>query len=689
MRGNRRLGAQSIGAIVVTAIAIAVFWRTAYPTITWWDSSSYSLAAATLGINSPPGSLLLTLFGWPVAHLPFVDSPAHALNLLAGLLAAFVVALVYAAATMALRIAGPGERGNSAAAFGVAAGALTFAFGGTLWTYAIQFTPYVLSAVFTGLILWTLFRWWIDADRPDAWRWLVLVALLFGLDFSVHRTNALLIPGAIVWILIRRPVTARSPRTIVAGAGGLVAGLAVQLLLIPMAVLTRSTLNFSEPSTLSRFWDYVTIKQLGGSFLLQLFPRKSPVWSVQTADLLRVLRDNYLQWSGPSRWLGVLPAVAAVWGFVTLWRGNRRLAAALASVVLLQAAFTVLYFNIPANFFRTFDRHYLPVCVTIGVFVACGLGGAMAAVAARLRTPQTVAVAAALFTILPAARLWSNWSANDASRRYFARDYAANALLGLPPRAIYFTVGDNDTFPVMYLQSVEGVRPDVTIINLSVASVPWWPEQLTRRDSLFPLSMSREQRTALGQRAWSDTVATVRVAGAPETLALPAGAVPPDSIRLNVHPMYGDTMLPAEIVLLDIVRTNAWKRPLAFAITATQRSMEWLAPYGRLEGFYFLAAPAINPPVDPQVLRHHLFDVARYRGYADSSIRIDDVTRSMGLQAYEPLLTLLSADASLGTPDKCRADRTALLAHLPLDRLTTPPDYRAQIESACGTAPAY
>ena len=675
-------------AAAVLAIAAGVFWRTAYPTITWWDSSSYSLAAATLGVNSPPGSLLLTLIGWPVAHLPVGGSPAYALNLFAGLLAALVVALVYVVAITALRTSGAHERATAATALGVAAGALTFAFGGTLWAYAIKFTPYVLSAVFTGLILWTLLRWWIDADLPDAWRWLAFLGLLFGLDFSVHRTNALLIPGAIVWILIRRAPTLRSARPLVAGTAGIAAGLTAHLLLIPMAALTHSTLNFSDPSNLSRFWDYVTIKQLGGSFLLQLLPRKSPIWSVQAADLLHVLGRNFLHSTGSPRALGVLPAIAAAWGVVALWRGNRRLAAALVALLATQASLTVVYFNIPANFFREFDRHYLPVCVTIGVLIACGLGAAAQEAAKSRGRGALVAVAVAL-AIPPAAQLWSNWSANDASRRYFTRDYAANALLGLPANAIYFTVGDNDTFPVMYLQSVEGVRPDVTIINLSVANIPRWPDQLTGRDATFPLSLSLARRAALAQRPWTDTSVVLPVGEPAERFGLVAGAAILDSMTLNVRPAYGDHLLPAEVVLLDIVRTNAWKRPLAFAITGGQSAMEWLTPYGRMEGLYFRIVPVRNPLADLALLRAHLFDLPLYRGYSDPSLRIDDWSRTMGLQWYSPLMTLLSADAANGALDVCRADRKALLAHLPLDRLTAPPEYRDQIESACGSAPKY
>jgi len=680
-------GARAPAALVGLA-AGAVFWRTAYPTITWWDSSSYSLAAATLGINSPPGSLLLTLIGWPVAHLPVGDSPAYTLNLFAGLLAGIVVALVYAIATTMLRVTNTDPHMSLAASLGVAAGALTLAFSGTLWAYAIMFTPYVLSAVFTALILWAMLRWWIDADEPNAWRWLALLGLLFGLDFSVHRTNALLIPGAIVWILVRRASTLRSRRPIVAAGAGLAAGLAVHFLLIPIAIFTHSTLNFTDPSNLSRFWDYVTIKQLGGSFLLQLFPRKSPIWSVQTADVLHVLGRNFLRWSGPGGVFGVLPAMAAVWGMAMLWRRDRRLAAAFACTLALQAALTVLYFNIPANFFREFDRHYLPVCVTIGVLVAVGLGAA-ARQAVGSRSASAVAIAAVALAIWPASQLWSNWSANDASRRYFARDYAANALLGLPPNAIYFTVGDNDTFPVMYVQSEEGVRPDVTIINLSVANIPRWPDQLTARDGAFPLSMSLDQRAQLAKGSWADTSVALRVEGPPERFGLAPGSSMLDSITLNVRPSYGKHMLPAEVVLLDIVRTNAWRRPLAFAITGGQSAMEWLTPYGRMEGLYFRIVPQRNPLADLSSLRARLFDLARLRGYADSSIRLDEWSRRMALQWYAPLMTLLSADASSGALDACKADRAKLLARLPLDRLAAPPEYRDQIDSACGTTPKY
>ena len=685
----------SVTALIVSLIATAVFWRTAYPTVTWWDSSGYSLAAATLGIYSPPGSLLLTLVGWPIARLAGGSSAAYALNLFAGVLAALTVALVYLTALRGLNIArtdastdaSAGSSGASrvGAYAGAGFGALTLAFSGALWTYAGRFTPYVLSALFTAIILWTMLRWWQSSDAASAWRWFALLGLAFGLDFSVHRTNALLIPSAIVWVLIRKPRTLRSLRSVAAALAGLAIGLSAQLALVPLAAHTRSPLDFALPNTLSGLWDYVSLKQLGGSFLLDLFPRKAPLWRVQTMDFLRVLGDNFLHWERGLWVLGVLPGAAALLGLVWLWRRNVRLGAAFTVTVVLQSTCTVLYFNIPANFFRTFERHYLPVCVTIGVLVVVGLGVAgswLVRREGRRSAPLGLAAAAAL-VIVPLSQLTSRWGVHDASRQHFTHDYAVNVLRSLPPHAIYFTVGDNDTFPVWYVQSVEGLRPDLTIINLSVANVPEWPERLRLRDPSLALSLSRAQRTALASRRWVDTTLTVPVYGTPAELGLSPATPLPRSISLNVRPASGERMLPAEIVLLDILRTNAWRRPLTFAITGTRQAMEWLGPYGRLDGLYFRVMPIVGPPVDAPLLRANLLQHAQYRGYADPHVPLEDVSRIMGLQPYHGAALLLATDDSAHALDLCRADRRALFDMLPPVRLSPPAELLEPVTSAC------
>lgn len=674
-------------ALVVVVIAVAVFWRTAYPTITWWDSSEYTLAAGTLGVIAAPGSLLLTLLGWPFTHLPIGSSPAHVLNLLAGVLAAITVWLVYVVAVRMVRAqqAGDVELGASPI-YGAALGALGFAFSATLWEHAIKFTPYILTAVFTGLILWTMLRWWEESDRSDAWHWLALLGLLFGLDFSVHRTNALLLPGALAWILLRRPQALQTARAWLGGIGSLIAGLLVQLLIMPMAAFTRSPLNFNDPSTWARFWEYVSLESRGGGFLVQFFPRNAPFWTVQVADLLRVLGDNLLHLTSSVGLLGALPAIAAVSGLVALWRNNRRLGLALAVVLFLQMAATVLYFNIPAQYFRPFDRHYLPICVTTAVLVSYGMATGVQALAQQMRTRPGILVPAAgvLAALVPPVQLISNWPGQDASRRYFTRDFAANALQTLPPNAIIFTAGDNDTFPLLYLQELEGLRRDVTVINVSLTNLPRFDAQLLRREPSFPLAMTAAEREAWAARAGTDTTLTIPVTGTTESLGLAPGTNVPKSITIHVKPRYAQ-MLPSEITLLDITRANNWKRPLCSLITGGQEQMLWLAPYGRPDGLFWRVVPQTQPRLDEALLRANLLSSSEYRGFADPRVRVDEFSAVIGGLYHFALQPLLAAEQGRGDRARCREDANTLNTAVPPERLAVPADMRKNVEHSCGT----
>ena len=657
----------AIGAAVVVT-AGCVFWRTAYPTITWWDSASYSLAAATLGVTSSPGSLLLTLLGRVVTLGTAGVSTARVLALTGAAIAAATIGLVYAAALRLRRLADPATEARGPAAYvGAGLGALSFAFSSTFWEYATQFTPYILSAAFTALIVIAMFRWWRRADEPHAWRDLALLTFLFGLDFSVHRTNAMLLPGALAWILIRRARTVAHPRSWLAALGGLVVGLSAQLLVMPIASSTRSPLDMYEPTTWARWWDYVSLAQVGGGFLVDVWPRKAPFWSFQVVDVLRALGGTFFTAKGPLGALGTLSGVAALVALVGLWRRDRRLGVALAAVVVLHAITTVIYFNIPPTYFRSLYRHYLPVFVVVAVLAASGMSMAadrLVLVVRERRRPRTLGIATAggaLLLLVPVAQLARNCSASDASRRYFTHDYAMNALAHLPPNAVYFTVGDNDSFPIWYVQAVEGVRRDVIVVNLSLANADWYIRQLVRRYPSFPLRDVPPAR--------HDSGAVIIPAGkSVESLGGAPGRAVLDSIRVRPTPRYGSKMTVADWVLLDLVRNNAWRLPLCVSVTAGDDGLGWLAPYARLEGLFWRIVPVERPPADVELIRANLRNGYELRGYDDASVSLDQTSKSIGGMYVNALQAVLEADRARGDLARCTADLSAIWPKVRPDR---------------------
>lgn len=134
-------------------------------------------------------------------------------------------------------------------------------------------------------------------------------------------------------------------------------------------------------------------------------------------------------------------------------------------------------------------------------------------------------------------------------------------------------------------------------------------------------------------------------------------------------------------------RTQALKAvaldPVTFAITVGDGALGWLKPYARLEGLFWRIIPVDNLRADLDILRANLLERYEYRGYADPAIRIDDVSRMMGLQYFTAFSALLESEEARGATDRCREARTKLFAALPPDRLALPARDREEIEARC------
>ncbi len=82
--------------------------------------------------------------------------------------------------------------------------------------------------------------------------------------------------------------------------------------------------------------------------------------------------------------------------------------------------------------------------------------------------------------LVPGVMAKDGWDDHNRSGKYAALDFAINYLESCEPNAVIFTNGDNDTFPLWYAQEVEGVRPDIRVVNFMLASGEWYIHQKMR-----------------------------------------------------------------------------------------------------------------------------------------------------------------------------------------------------------------
>lgn len=665
--------------LIFAAITLAVYWLTAHRTITWWIGSSYPAAAVCLGVGHPPGSLILTILGWLVAKLPLGITDIFSLNLFAGVVAAATVVMIIALAK-GLSCDAYDRRGfesmatpSSLVILVAGLSVLTMALGETMWRYALHFQPHMLTALFTTFILWAMLNWWRQARDRSGWKWVFVILLLFGLDFSVHRTNLILGPGLLVWVLLRYPGALGKVKTWLAGISGLVLGGAFHLLLIPIAK-ADPPLNANDPSNWPRLYDYISLKQYGGGWLVNLFPRKAPFVEVQLKNYIDYFAANFAYVRDSWGVMTVLPLMLGVIGFIQMLMWRRRMAIGLLAFFLLASVGEVFYFNTPGEFFWPMDRHYLPSFVMFALFAAYGAGQIALYLWSRTVASRAVALTILLAVLIsaPVIQFVRNYPSLDASGKTFARDYAMNVFNGVSENAILFVTGD-DYWPFIYLQLAEEIRPDVAIISSSLTNTTWYIHQLKRHHPLLPISLSDEAIDQLRIRRWSDTTFKVQVLASPEEYRLPAGTAFPDSIDVRVPPsLAGQYLMVQDWFILHVLRNNRFRRPVYFDVPPS-----WLSSLCRAEGLMWGLMPTEEAAGDMSVLADNLLNRWIFTGYDDESVALELITIRVGEELQRSFMGLAMAQLSDGdTTAACHTLQT-MERSLPPNRIPLSEDLAA------------
>ncbi|NMM48845.1 glycosyltransferase family 117 protein [Marinigracilibium pacificum] len=193
----------------------------------------------------------------------------------------------------------------------------------------------------------------------------------------------------------------------------------------------------------------------------------------------------------------MLPLILGLLGLVFNFSKNQKTGIIVTLLFLLLGVALVMYLNSPPSEPRERDYIYAGSFYAFCIWIGFGVMALADMLRPALKNSQARVATAFIISLIAAPVLMAseNWDDHDRSNRYFSVDAARNYLESCAPNAILFTGGDNDTFPLWYLQEVEGVRTDVRVIVLSYFNTDWYIEQMHRQayeSDPLPFTLSEE-----------------------------------------------------------------------------------------------------------------------------------------------------------------------------------------------------
>jgi hypothetical protein len=488
-------------------------------------------------------------------------------------------------------------------------------------------------------------------------------------------------------------------------------------------------INEADPSTFDALWAVIRREQYPARspFDNPMYPH-GPDNPGRTLSILGLQVLNWLQyfdwqWASsikrefpllhPARLPFTLAfAALGIWGAMEHRRWDRSSFWFLATLFLTTSAGLIIYLNFKPGFsialesipdremheVRERDYFYTVSFVAFGLWAGLGIAAAFRALWERLRDSATPLTAS---PVLLLALLPFVLNFNAAGRRHgpaatLARDFAYDMLQTVEPYGILFTNGDNDTFPLWYLQEVEGVRRDVVNVNLSLVNTDWYIRQL-RDNPARPYQPDEAAARLYGtaeqvgpppacSAEWADTL---------DAWARAAGRRPPsrtphqpaclhtlnDDQILGLTPRLlerdmpfragrisrtfpaGMPMYTKDIMVLRLIQENLGKRPIYFALTAGNANRMGLDHYVAQRGLAFKlhqdtvviggniadGRGLFGPAIDVEQTRRLAFEVYRYaRLFEADSLRLDPTDDNIAGNLSFVFMTLGEAYRQLG-----------------------------------------
>lgn len=349
----------------------------------------------------------------------------------------------------------------------------------------------------------------------------------------------------------------------------------------------------------------------------------------------------------------MLPFLLGLLGFFHQLKKRPHDALVVGLLFFMTGMAIVIYLNQTPYQPRERDYSYIGSFYAFAIWVGLGVLGLVDFLSKKLNGKMAAILATcASLLLVPAVMAKENWNNHDRSGRYTTRDVAINYLESCAPNAIIFTNGDNDTFPLWYAQEVEGVRPDIKIVNMSLLNTDWYIDHMTRRKTYdadpVPYSMQPHQyrdgtrdfvyiiedpriTDHVDLRRIMDFITDERPAAkrsigrtmenyfptrkfripVDSATVVNNGTVAPEDAHLIV-PAIEWTFNPGPeemgvnknlLMALDFLSVNNWERPVYFAITTGSDVYMGLEEYFQLEGMAYRLVPIRAQSEDGQTGR--------------------------------------------------------------------------------------
>lgn len=345
------------------------------------------------------------------------------------------------------------------------------------------------------------------------------------------------------------------------------------------------------------------------------------------------LKTNLMKHNKAANYFYMLPFILGILGLWYHYKNNKSGAWVVGSFFLLTGIAIIIYLNPTPYQPRERDYAYAGSFYAFAIWIGFGVLFIYDFLSKKTAAKTAAAIATSISLVVPGIMAAQGWDDHNRSLRTLSRDCAINYLESCAPNAILFTNGDNDTFPLWYAQEVEGIRTDVRVVNLSLLQTDWYINQMRRaayESAPVPFTIPAEKLVSrLREVVYlfdknqgpmhakkaiefveSDDLANKFEYGSSYLDYLPTKQfyIPVDSMAVmknkvitvkdtsrlakSISWSIGRSALTKnDLMVLDLVAHNDWKRPIYFAVTTGGEAYIGLDKYFQLEGLAYRLVP--------------------------------------------------------------------------------------------------